>query len=342
MKKIFKKNKQAPQGRITNETVAEHREHILAGGRRFKYPVQYTKHKLIINTILIISVVLVTFVLVSWWQLYKAQNTSTFYYRTVRIVPAPVASIDGQAVRYSDYLMLYRPVEHFMSQNGQLAESKDDRERQLGLYKRSAIDRAVDNAYAEKVALEKGIKVEEADINDVILRGRQASNGSISQDLYDASLLDTLGFSKEEYREMIKRSLLYSKVAYAVDDKAKELSDLVKLRVSGDKDFVKIAESIGKGVTVGGSGDYVQLSTPDGGVAIEASKLKTGEVSDVKKTTSSDGYYIVRLDGKSGDKVKYTFIKIPLTRLSDDIAKLRKDGKVSEFISIPAKPTKTQ
>ena len=57
MKKIkLKRSKKQPApaaSRITNETIAEHREQILAGGRRFKYPIQYTKHKLIINTVLI-------------------------------------------------------------------------------------------------------------------------------------------------------------------------------------------------------------------------------------------------------------------------------------------------
>ncbi len=35
---------------ITNETVSEYRERILAGGRKFKYPVQYARHRLVIKT----------------------------------------------------------------------------------------------------------------------------------------------------------------------------------------------------------------------------------------------------------------------------------------------------
>ena len=84
--------------RITNETVAEHREKILAGGRRFKYPVQYAKHRLVINTIVISVVALLLVVFVVWWQLYSMQNTSTFFYRITRVIPLPVASVDGQPV----------------------------------------------------------------------------------------------------------------------------------------------------------------------------------------------------------------------------------------------------
>ena len=66
--------------RITNETVAEHRERILAEGRRFKYPLQYSKHKLVINTILISVIAFVTALIIGWHQLYIAQNTSNFFY----------------------------------------------------------------------------------------------------------------------------------------------------------------------------------------------------------------------------------------------------------------------
>lgn len=338
MKKLLKKRKaakQAPQGRITNETVAEHREQILAGGRKFKYPVQYTRHRLIFNTIIIVVVALLGFLGVAYWQLYRAQTTNAFFYRTVRIIPVPVASVDGYMVRYSDYLTLYRPVEHFVRENGQLAEAERDKERQLNLYKRSVLNQAEANAYAEKIAKERNITVSDADVNEVVLKGRQASNGSISQELYDASLLETLGFSREEYRELIKQSLLYKKVVYEVDDAAKKTAEALKAEAKSDSDFAKVAEKIGGGAEAGSSGDFVQKTTPDGGLAQAAAGLEKGQISDVLTSTNSDGYYIVRLDGKEGDKVQYSYLKVPLTVFSEMMSKLRKDGKIQEYIDIP-------
>ena len=96
MKKLrrFKKKKgseeQETPNRITNETVAEHRERILAGGRRFKYPMQYARHRLVIITIIISVVAVVAIALTTWWQLYPVQNTSTFFYRITRVLPLPV------------------------------------------------------------------------------------------------------------------------------------------------------------------------------------------------------------------------------------------------------------
>ena len=44
IKRKNKKQAKVPP-RITNETVAEHREQIIAGGRKFKYPIQYARHR---------------------------------------------------------------------------------------------------------------------------------------------------------------------------------------------------------------------------------------------------------------------------------------------------------
>jgi predicted secreted protein len=83
MKKLSLRKRQVTEksvpSRITNETVAEHRERILAGGRRFKYPMQYARHRLVFTTIVITLVAFLLLLLVGWWQLYSVQNTSTFF-----------------------------------------------------------------------------------------------------------------------------------------------------------------------------------------------------------------------------------------------------------------------
>ena len=114
IKKRGKSDSTQHHRRITNETVAEHRESVLAGGRRFKYPMQYSRHRLIFNAIAISVVALVVLIVVIWWQLYPSQNTTTFFYRITRVLPIPVAIVDGEQVRYSDYLVGFRSQEHYL------------------------------------------------------------------------------------------------------------------------------------------------------------------------------------------------------------------------------------
>src|SRR5687768_6365916 len=84
-----KNNEQPAPSRITNETVAEHRERILAGGRRFKYPIQYARHRLVFNAVIVIVVALLLIAGIGWWQMYLVQNNSTFFYRVSRVLPLP-------------------------------------------------------------------------------------------------------------------------------------------------------------------------------------------------------------------------------------------------------------
>ena len=107
LKRKSEKSKKVPT-RITNDTVAEHREKILAGGRKHKYPIQYTRHRLVWNAIFIglgTAILMTVFV---WVQLYIWRDTGDVAYRITRTIPLPVASIEGATVRYSDYLRYYR------------------------------------------------------------------------------------------------------------------------------------------------------------------------------------------------------------------------------------------
>lgn len=116
LNKFRKRSDTQSSSRITSDTVAEHRERILAGGRRFKYPLQYVRHKLVFNAIFISVIALAMVVAAGWWQLYSAQNTSEFMYRITKVLPLPVANVDGQPVLYSDYLMKYLSSVHYLAQ----------------------------------------------------------------------------------------------------------------------------------------------------------------------------------------------------------------------------------
>jgi hypothetical protein len=87
MKKIFKKKpkqkKELPT-RITNDTVAEHREHVLAGGRKLKYPVQYTRSALVRNTIIISALLLM-----AWSVVFEAAYVYILYRKVVDDDAAP-------------------------------------------------------------------------------------------------------------------------------------------------------------------------------------------------------------------------------------------------------------
>ncbi len=342
-KRLFRKKNQEPKAvpqRITNETVAEHRERILAGGRRFKYPMQYARHRLVFNTIIITVAALLLIVLIGWWQLYIVQNTGTFFYRVTRVLPLPVASVENEQVRYGDYLMYYNSSAHYLQRSEQLNTQTEDGKRQLDFIKRRSMDNVVADTYAAKWAHDLNISVTKEEVDKVVDDDRNTVNGRISQETYDASALNVLGWSPDEYRQNIKSKLLRQKVAYAIDDAAtKKQEQAASLVAQPNADFDKISAELGddgNAKVQSGISGLVPHTNHDGGLSSTAVKLDKGQVSSVIKTTTGDGYYFVKVLEKSDTQINYAFIKIPLTKFSEQLEAVKKNNKVSEYIKIPS------
>ena len=338
-KVLRKKSAPVPPPRITNETVAEHRERILAGGRRFKYPVQYARHRLVINAIIISIAALIVMIAVGWWQLYSAQNTGTFMYRVTKVLPVPVASVDGYPVLYRDYLMKYRSSAYYLEKKEQVSLKSDDGKRQLDYIKQQAMQDSVADAYAQKLAGGLKLTVTDQELESFLTLQRQSPDGEVSQQTYDAVVLDYYNWTPDEYRYATKNKLLRQKVAYAIDKDASTLSSslLTQAKASGSdfKAIVAAAKPVGGSKATYGASGWVPRSNQDGGLALAAAKLQKGDVSDVIKSTTGDGYYIVRLLDSNDSQVSYEYIQIPLTKFTNDLASITKAGKVKHYISIP-------
>lgn len=337
---IKKKQPEEPAGRITTDTLAEHRQQVLAGGRKFKYPVQYARHRLVINAILIAVAAVIVLVGVGWWMLYQAQNTSDFMYRVTKVVPVPVAIVDGEQVRYSDYLMKFRSNLHYLVEKEQVDVSTEDGKRQVDFIKDQAMQDSLADAFAMKLAHEKNITVTDAELQTFLKQQRQSSDGNeVSESTYNAVILDYYGWSPDEYQQAMKTKLLRQKVAYAIDQQAEDTSNAVAAAITGGNgDLSAVATAINgtDKKVVFTPAATVPLDNQDGGLAATAQKLDKGQVSKAIKTTSGDGYYFVKLIDKSDSQVQYEYIQVPLNAFNDQLAQAKSDKKVSQFISIPS------
>ncbi len=349
MKKLVNKlrrgKKLPPQSRITSETIDQHREHVLAGGRRFKYPIQYARHRLVINAIIISVVAVIIALTVGWWQLYPAQNTSEFMYNITKALPVPVAMVDGQPVLYSDYLMAFRSSVYFSEQKQQLNPKTDDGKRQIEYFKQQSIQEAITDAYAFKLSKGLGVSVSDSELENSLKDQRQSVNGETTQKTLDASVLDILGLTPSEYRHKISNGMLRQKVAYAMDKDALKASRIINDALIKDpkSDFKTLADTVSKQTntkTTYGVSGWVPKDNQDGGLAVVAAKLEKLGVSTVVKSTRGDGYYVIRLLDANAENVSYEYINVSLTTFSNSLANIEKQGKVSKFISIPKSTTK--
>lgn len=339
--KLHRRKNPPPPPRITSDTINQHREHILAGGRKFKYPIQYARHKLVINAITITIVTILIALIIGWWQLYPQQNTSEFMYRITTVIPVPVATVDGQPVLYSDYLMKYLSSVRYLERKEKLNTKTDDGKRQIEYIKQKSMQYVIENAYASKLAKGLNLSVSNSELDDYLKSLRLTSTGEISEQTNNAVILDYYGWSPTEYRYMVEKELLRQKVSYAIDKNALGAADSIAntLKSSPSTNFKQLVSTFSKRTDIKVSYDvsgWVPKTNEDGGLAIEAAKLKKLTISPVIKSTQGDGYYYytVRPLDISTEQVKYDYIRVQLTKFTNDLENIKKSGKIAEYISI--------
>ncbi len=340
MKKLTAKlRRQKPDekpSRITNETVAEHREQILAGGRKFKYPVQYAKYKLVINSMIIALSAIALLVVACWYLLYFAQTNTKFMYRLTQLVPVPVANVDGENVRYSEYLKKYRSDIFSLVQQEQINLKSVDGKRQSEYYKRQELDSAIKEAYAGKIAREMNITVSRAEIDTFITR--TVSSKSISLEAYEKTVLKNFyDWSLDEYRGVVKGRLLSQKTSFAIDDTAKKRANSIAAQAkAAGADFaaLALANSDDAGTKAnGGDVGTLPLENQDTyGLIAAARKMEANQIS--APIQGRDGYYIIKLLEKNDTSVRYAQIKVNLTELDKRFDMVKKANRIKEHIKV--------
>ncbi|MDO4611297.1 MAG: hypothetical protein Q4B34_00300 [Candidatus Saccharibacteria bacterium] len=331
--KLFRKKveKQTEQ-----EKVNQRREEVLAAGRKFKYPLQWTKHRIVINTILISTIVVGILATAGWLALYKFNMTDDMLYRITKIVPVPVASVDGINVRFSDYLMLY-----LSSTNSIERQSSTTDEESLEVlhsqYMTTALSEAEKYAYAEKIAKEQGITVTDEEVTAEFDRHRNIGGIERKEESFLKVIEDNFGLNKSEYRRILYLGLVRAKVEMAIDENANMLANKVESLLAGNGgDYTAVANALGDKIQYEETAGMVSSQNIDGGRASEAIKLEEGGQSGRFISLNGDGYYFVKLIAKTETEVNFVSIKVPFTEFESRFAALKDEGKVSEFITIPA------
>lgn len=333
------RRREAKSIRITDDNLEAHREEVLAKGRKFKYPAQYSKKRLIIVTAILVVIAVSA---VSVWLhdlFYNKQSYDDFAYSVSKILPINVAEIDGQPVRYQDYLRLLRANTYYFShqQNNVLKGNE------LEMHKRQNLDKAERIAYVERVASARGIKVSNAEVDKLIADQRKKDN--YTEEMLAETVKSYYGWTLDDYKVSLRNQLLERKVVYAIDTNAKDEADKLEKKVKAGANFADLVnESIKDGNEQSKLSVDANLNDDrdPSGVVAQVSKLKIGEVtqpievsvSDPNSTSSTYYYYIAKLNNKDGQSVNYSVVAIKLTKFDTDYNKVKNNGKVKEYIEV--------
>jgi parvulin-like peptidyl-prolyl isomerase len=222
--------------RITNDTVAENREEVLASARKYIYPLQHSRHRVARISLLLLLAAIVGFFTYFTLALYKLQSTSTFVYDVTRVIPFPIAKAGPHYVAYENYLFELRHYQHYYVTQQQLDPNSDSGKRQLAIFKKQALQQVINNAYVKQIAVQHHITVSDQDIDkEIALVRSQNRLGSSDQVLADV-LRQFWGWNISDFRRELGSQLLQQKVVSTLDTgtQARAAAAIAQLRAGTD------------------------------------------------------------------------------------------------------------
>lgn len=321
---------------ITNESIAEHREEVLSGARKYIYPLQHSKRRIVWLSLIIFIATAAVFITYSLLSLYKFQNTSTFTYRITQIVPFPIARANGRFVSYESYLFELRHSMHYYEVQQKLNFDSEEGKQQLEEIKSQALDQVVSDAYVKELAAQNDISVSNQEVDNEIAIVKQQSRFGTSDQVFEDVLRDFWGWSVSDFRRSLKQQILARKVASKLDAEAHDKANQALGELKAGADFAETAKKYSEDdVTKANGGDYgIDIDQSNRDIsALVTNKLfsmQEGQFSEVIDTGYS--LEIVKLTSLSGGKARASHIQIPLNDISEYVSPAREQNQPNVFL----------
>lgn len=313
--------------KITNETVAEHREKVLRGARKYKYPLQHSKHRiLIVSGAIIIAAVIGFFVYLSL-ALYRFQSTSAFTYRVTQVVPFQVGRAGDRFVAYENYLFELRRYEHYYQSQQRVDFGSQSGKDQLNSYKPKALNSVIQAAYIKQIAEQHNISLNSSELNDE-LDSLRAQNHSNNKELEDV-VQKFFGWSIKDLKRELTEELLAQKVADTLDKAANQKAQAVLVQAQGGTDFAALAAQNSDDIATKASGGQyantaITLASTDipPQVVHRLFTMQVGQVEGVIQ--AGDTLEVVKLLANDNGKLKAAHISFHVTPIDKIVSEYQK------------------
>lgn len=322
--------------RITNETLDDFRQGVIEKGRKFKYPIQYERHKVVINASIVALLALIILVVLTWWGLYRSNANNLVLFKLTQVLPIPAGVIDDEVINYGDYLAQYRSSLHYYQTKENLPDDEDSLEELKRQFRNQAFLNAATVSFAKKIATRDDIVVTDQERRDDIDSKLSHGGSRLSQESYDEIMMENYGLNRIEYERLfVENPLLVRKVMFAIDESARLLSEELAAKIASDgSNFEALAEEYGDGRIITSDSGLVKHTNSDGGRSRAALSLELNQVSGPIVSTDSSGYYFVKLISKDDLTLRYHSILVPLEEFSEQLEDVKRDGRIKTYVNI--------
>jgi hypothetical protein len=322
--------------RITTETLAEHREDVLKSARKYIYPLQHSKHKVVRISLSLLAMVVVLFFVYCGTELYKFQSTSSFIYGVTQVIPFPVAKTGPRWISYESYLFELRRNMHYYQTQQQADFSTKDGKVQLKRLKQQALAQVTQDAYVKQLATQHNVTVSDQQVNDelnlVRSQNRLGSNDRVFKDV----LNQFWGWSEADFNRELRQQLLQQAVVTKLDTATTARATSVLNQLHAGADFATVAAQASDDLsTKANGGQYpTAIIVTDRDIApqitAELFNLKPGQVSPIINT----GYTleILKVTDRSGSSLHASHIQFNLQDITIYTKPLASHQKLHDYI----------
>jgi PPIC-type PPIASE domain/SurA N-terminal domain len=276
--------------RITNETVTEHREEVLKSARKYIYPLQHSKHRIVKISLYLFVLVVVLFFSVTGLELYRFQTTGGFFYDVTSVVPFPVAKAGKSWVSYNSYLFELRHNMHYYETQQQATFKGKEGKAQLQHLKQDAMNQVIQDAYVKQLASENNVSVSSAAVNSEIGTLNSENRLGSSQQSLDSTLSSYFGWNVSDLKRKVKQELLSQAVVAKLDTATNARAQAALKQLQQGTNFATLVGQVSDDAsTKGNGGEYSFLVTSNSAqvapaITAELSKLQAGQVSGIINT----------------------------------------------------------
>ncbi len=327
---------------ITTQNVADHREEVLKGARRFIVPLQESRKRIVNFSVALVLLVVLIFSISSVVILYRNQSTSKSVYQLTKIIPFPVARIGATFVEYENYLFELRHYIHYYENKQELDFDSEAGQAQLAEYKKRALDKVVNDAYVKKIAAENDISVSDEEVDEQIRIAREQNRLGSSDAVFEDVLRDFWDWSVDDFRRSLKSEILLQKVLVHQDSEASARAADILGKLDSGEDFAEVAKQYSDDINTkeqGGDFGYVDKTsrTVSQKSVDTLYRLEKDKYSDIQTVPYGTGYAlsIVKFTAEKDGQRRGSQIIIALKTEDEVLNDIKAESPYRLYISEP-------
>lgn len=326
------------QPRITTDTIAEHREEVIGSARKYIYPLQHSKHRILLISTSVLVAGVIGFFAYCTLSLYWLRGNSTFLYRVTQVLPFPVAKAGDDFVAYENYLFELRHYIHYYESQLKLDFNSVAGKAQLDAFQKQALDKVISDTYVKKLAEKYKVSVSDKEISDQIAIVREQNRLGSNDQVFEDVLRNYWGWSVEDFKRSLRSQLLAQKVVATLDTETKQRANSAIDELNAGADFGAVAKKYSDdAATKDAGGDFGTVDRTNRDLTAQTTEtlfsLKPGDYSGIINI----GYsleIVKNIEQVSSTKARGAHILFNFKDVSVYLTDIKQQEKTRTFISL--------